>query len=58
MAWKVLKQFNAECNTVWVEKLSANDTVDVYDTEAEAETKKSELESSDSFRQYKIVEIE
>jgi hypothetical protein len=57
MAWKVLKQFTTECNTVWVEKLSADDTVDVYNTEAEAETKKSELESSDNSRQYKIVEI-
>lgn len=58
MAFKVLKQFNPQAATVWVEKLSADDTVDVYDTEAEAETKKSELETSDSSRQYKIVEVE
>ena len=57
MSWKVLKQFNAECNTVWVEKLSTEDTVDVYETQAEAETKKSELQSSDNSRLYKIVEI-
>jgi hypothetical protein len=57
MAYKVLKQFNPQSATVWVEKLSADDTVDVYDTEAEAETKKSQLETADSSRQYKIVEV-
>ena len=57
MAWKVLKQFTIEWNTVWVEKLSTEDTVDVYETQAEAETKKSELQSSDNSRLYKIVEI-
>lgn len=57
MAWKVLKQFNVECNTVWVEKLSADDNVDVYETQAEAESKKSELQSSDNSRLYKIIEI-
>ncbi len=57
MAYKVLKQFNPQSATVWVEKLSADDTVDVYDTEAEAETKKSQLETADSSRLYKIVEV-
>ena len=57
MAYKVLKQFNPQSATVWVEKLSADDTVDVYDTEAEAETKKSDLETADSSRLYKIVEV-
>ncbi len=57
MAWKVWKQCTIECNTVWVEKLSTEDTVDVYETQAEAETKKSELQSSDNSRLYKIVEI-
>jgi len=57
MAYKVLKQFNPQSATVWVEKLSADDTVDVYDTEAEAETKKSQLETADGSRQYKIVEV-
>ena len=58
MVWKVLKQFNSQSATVWVEKISAEDIVDVYDTEAEAQTKKSELEAADNSRQYKIVEIE
>lgn len=57
MAYKVLKQFNPQSATVWVEKLSADDTVDVYDTKAEAETKKSQLETADSSRLYKIVEV-
>jgi hypothetical protein len=57
MAWKVLKQFNSQSATVWVEKISAEDTVDVYDTEVEAETKKSELEVADNSRLYKIVKV-
>ena len=57
MAYKVLKQFNAQSATVWVEKLSADDTVDVFDTQAEAESKKSALESADNTRKYKIVEV-
>lgn len=57
MSYKILKQFNPQSSTVWVEKLSAEDTVDVFETEAEAQTKKAELESADDSRQYKIVEI-
>lgn len=57
MAYKVLKQFNTQSATVWVEKLSADDTVDVYNTEAEAQNKKSALESADSTRKYKIVQV-
>jgi len=57
MAWKVLKQFNPQSATVWVEKISADDTVDVYDTEAEAQTKKSELEIADNSRSYKVIQV-
>ena len=57
MAWKVLKQFTTECNTVWVEKLSTEDTVDVYETQAEAETKKAELEAADNSRLYKVIKV-
>lgn len=57
MAWKVLKQFNAECNTVWVEKLSSEDTVDQYSTKTAANTKKAELEAADNSRVYKVVKI-
>lgn len=55
MAWKVLKQFNPQSATVWVEKLSAEDTVYSYDTEAEALNKKTELEAADNSRLYKVV---
>ena len=57
MAFKVLKQFIPTAATVWVEKLSDSDTVDVYDTKSAAETKKSELTTADNSRQYKIVEV-
>ena len=55
MAWKVLKQFNSQSATVWVEKLTAEDTVYSYDTEAEALNKKTELEAADNSRLYKVV---
>ena len=57
MPHKVLKQFNPQSATVWVERLSDSDTVDVYDTEAEAQTRVDELTAADNSRQYKIVEV-
>lgn len=57
MPYKVLKQFNPQSATVWVEKISDDDTVDVFDTEAEAQTKVTELQTADNSRQYKIVEV-
>jgi hypothetical protein len=43
---------------VWVAKLNSEDTVDEFDTLAEAEALKSTLESNDpTERQYKITEI-
>jgi len=57
MAYKILKQFNPQSATVWVEKISDDDTVDVYDTQSAAESKKTELEAADDSRLYKIVEV-
>lgn len=57
MAWKVLKQFNEECMTVWVEKLTPEDTIDQYSTKTAANNKKSELEAADNSRLYKVVKI-
>lgn len=57
MAWKVLKQFNAECNTVWVEKLSSEDTIDQYSTKTAANNKKAELEAADNSRLYKVIKV-
>jgi len=57
MAYKILKQFQPNTKNVWVEKLSADDTVDVFDTQAEAESKKSELESADTTRKFQIIEV-
>lgn len=57
MAYKILKQFQPNTQSVWVEKLSADDTVDVFESQEEAQTKIDELTSLDSTRQYKIVEV-
>ena len=57
MAYKILKQFNPQSATVWVEKLSDDDTADIFDTQSAAESKKTELETADDSRLYKIVEV-
>jgi hypothetical protein len=58
MAFKILKQFNVQSSTVWVDKLTDNDTVDTFETEQEALDFKITLETSDSSdRLYKVVEI-
>lgn len=46
---------------IWVQKLNPTDTVDEFDTQAEADTKKAELEAADpTNRVYEVrtVEIE
>jgi hypothetical protein len=55
MAYKILKQFQPNTSNVWVEKLSDEDSIFVFDTEAEAESKVSELQASDPTRKYTIV---
>ena len=58
MAFKILKQFNVQSSTVWVDKLTDNDTVDTFETEQEALDFKITLETSDSTdRLYRVVEI-
>ena len=57
MAWKVLKQFKQECNTVWVEKIDSDDTVDKFSTKTAANAKMAELEAADNSRLYKVVKI-
>jgi len=66
MAFRILKQLQATESSdpswaqrkVWVYKLDDNDSIFSYDTKAEAETKKLELENADSTgRLYQIVEI-
>ena len=57
MAYKILKQFQPNTKNVWVEKLSADDTVDVFESQEDAQTKVDELTSIDSTREYKIVEV-
>ena len=43
---------------VWVAKLNSLDTIDEYDTEAEANTKKDELTAADpSGRVYEVREV-
>lgn len=57
MAYKILKQFQPNTKNVWVEKLSADDTVDVFESQEDAQTKVDELISIDATREYKIVEV-
>ena len=67
--YRVLKQLipvplNADDPTwakrqVWVQKLNSEDTVDEFDTLAEAETKRDELTAADETgRVYKVEEVE
>lgn len=44
---------------IWVQKLNSDDTVDEFDTQAEADAKKAELETADpTDRQYKVETVE
>lgn len=44
---------------IWVQKLNGDDTVDEYDTEAEANTKKTQLENADpTDRVYEVRTVE
>lgn len=44
---------------IWVQKLNSDDTVDEFDTQAEADAKKAELEAADpTDRQYKVETVE
>ena len=57
MAWKVLKQFNTQSATVWVEKVNSDDTVNKFSTKTAANTKMAELEAADNSRLYKVVKV-
>lgn len=56
MAYKIVKQFNPESATVWVEKLSTEDNIESFETESDAIARKAELELADNSRLYKIIE--
>ena len=56
MSYKIVKQFNPESATVWVEKLSTEDNIEVFESKLDAIARKTELESADNSRLYKIVE--
>jgi len=57
MAYKVLKQFQPNTANVWVEKLTESDTIDIFDTEVEAQNKITQLQSTDNTRKYTIVTV-
>lgn len=68
MAYRILKQLipsNSVASDpqwakrqVWVAKLDANDTIEEFETEAQAITRKDELASADATgRAYSIVEV-
>ena len=55
MAWKVLKQYKIESKTVWVEKLSSEDTVEKFTTKKAATSRMEELQVEDSSRMFKVI---
>ena len=55
MAWKILKQFNPNSNTVWVEKLTEEDTVETFTTKKAGNARIVELQAIDNTRRYKVV---
>jgi hypothetical protein len=55
MAWKILKQFKIESKTVWVEKLSSEDTVEKFTTKKAATSRIEELQAEDSSRMFKVI---
>jgi len=55
MAWKILKQFNPNSNTVWVEKLTEEDTVETFTTKRAATARIVELEAEDNTRNFKVI---
>ena len=67
MSFKILKQLipaptgsdpSWAQRNVYVEKLTSDDTIWVFDSESEANTKKNELTTADSTnRIYKVVEL-
>ena len=58
MKYLILMQFVPGVDQIWVEKLNPTDPVYIYDTEAEAEVKKVELQTADPTRGFKIVEVQ
>jgi hypothetical protein len=57
MAWKILKQFNAQSATVWVQKLNAEDVIHKFSTKKAATEKMEELKAADNSRLYKVVKV-
>lgn len=57
MAWKILKQFNTQSATVWVEKLNAEDVIHKFSTKKAATEKMEELKIADDSRLYKVVKV-
>ena len=55
MAWKILKQFNPNSNTVWVEKLTEEDTVETFTTKKAGNARIIELQAVDNTRSYKVI---
>ena len=55
MAWKILKKFNLNSNTVWVEKLTEEDTVETFTTKKAGNARIVELQAIDNTRSYKVI---
>ena len=55
MAWKILKQFNLNSSTVWVEKLTTEDNVEQFSTKKAATARIVELKEQDTNREFKVT---
>jgi hypothetical protein len=58
MKYLIVMQFIPGVDQIWVEKLNPEDPTWIFDTLAEAEVKKTELEAADPGRGYKIVTVD
>lgn len=58
MKYQILKQYIPGVDTVWVGALNPNDSLEVFNTLLEAETRLTQLKKQDPNRGFKIVERE
>ena len=58
MKYQILKQYVPGYDSIWVGAIGKDDNLEIFDTLEEAEARKSELESLNPERKFKIVEKE
>lgn len=56
MKYQILKQYVPGNDSVWVGAIGNGDSIEIFDTLEEAETRLAELQAQDPERGFKIVE--